>query len=121
MVFELCEDRECVKLFSNSQVTLTGSTNQNLKITISQERAFKKVFYVGSKTIDSTKWSSIPIDIEICGYETLTLAKPALFLKRMQKTGKIYLIEEKFATEFKNDNSNCPISRYELVYSDELM
>ena len=119
LIFQLCEDPECMKVFTDPQVTLTVSKNIFLKIEINQEKGFEKDLFVSSKTKDSEKRASFKVAIQVCGFETLTLTRPIVFLKRMQKTGIMYLNEDKFSKEFKNSNSNCQISEYSLVYSDE--
>ena len=73
-------------MFIDSQVVLSGFQNSNLKVTINQEKAFKKVFYLTSKTKNSEKRASIKIGVEVCGSETLTVLRPAIMMNRMQNT-----------------------------------
>ena len=89
-------------MFVDSQVTLIGSESSNLIVTINQEKAFTKVFYLTSRTKNSNKRASFPIEVKVCGSETLTVAKPSILFKKMQNTGKIYITEEIFSREFIN-------------------
>ena len=106
-------------MFTDSSISLIGNSNQNLAIQVNQSTPFNNPFYINSRTKNSTESASIPVNIQVCGAETIKMQNTSIKVKKMQNTGKVFLSEGKFSKEFESSNVLCPITSYELVYSNK--